>query len=218
MNSIWYNALDLYFTNAFLGDQIQAAEIFLTSLKNPSFKLFFFALPLFNQLTLEMQSESVKIHVLYQRVETILKTIMGCFLTSDYIRVTDLQNLDLKNPRNFLKIEDIYLGAVVCLDFFIEACEQIYKRFNFKESTQKTIKLLGMLNPKTVFNKTFKLIAPLAILFPNLVKQNNLDLSNYENCAVLEFWQKIYEIKAGNDEFLYKNVCEFIFNLLGLPH
>lgn len=72
-----YNALDLYFTNAFLGDQIQAAEIFLTSLKNPSFKLFFFALPLFNQLTLEMQSESVKIHVLYQRVETILKTIMG---------------------------------------------------------------------------------------------------------------------------------------------
>lgn len=252
-----YNALDLYFTNAFLGDQIQAAEKCLTSLKNPSFKLYLefldFALPLFNQLTLEMQSESVKIHVLYQRVETILKTLMGCFLTSDYIRVTDLQNLDFKNPRNFLKIEDIYLGAVVigkiennlhnlsksellifrqrCLDFFIEACGQIYKRFNFKESTQKTIKLLGMLDPKTVFNKTFKSIAPLAILFTNLVKQNSLndldrewreiqslDLSNYESCAVLEFWQKIYQIKAGNDEFLYKNVCEFIFNLLCLPH
>lgn len=60
-----------------------------------------------------MQSESVKIHVLYQRVETVLKTIMGCYLTSDYIRATDLQNLDNINPQNFLIIKDIYLGVGV---------------------------------------------------------------------------------------------------------
>lgn len=59
----------------------------------------------------------------------------------------------------------------------------------------------------------------MAILFPNLVKQNslndldrewreiqNFDLSQYENCSVLEFGQKIHQIKAGNDEFLYKNI------------
>jgi len=28
----------------------------------------------------------------------------------------------------------------------------------------------------------------------------------------------MYQIKAGNDEFVYKNVCKFIFNSLCLPH
>ncbi|XP_023221188.1 uncharacterized protein LOC111622947, partial [Centruroides sculpturatus] len=170
-----YAALKLYFTDAVNSNDVLAANNILQKLNDPVSKLFLefldYVLPLFNILNIEMQSESPKLHVLYDNVCLVLKTIYDCFLQRNYITTTSIENIDFKNPRNYLAIENMYFGAKVvasmtrlnltdeqikffrlrCLDFYIEGCTQITARFPLKNNS---IKKFRFLNPTVVKSGT----------------------------------------------------------------
>lgn len=194
-----------------------------------------------------MQSEDPKIHLLYKNISNIIKTIFECFIKRNYLLNTALENVDFKNPANYLQIEDIYLGANVqktiseirlspdqlqffwlrCLDFYIEACSQIIRRFSLKNNP---IKKFEMLDPAIVKLGTIQSITDVAILFPNIVNSSDLQALDTEwrilrNCKEIEsfpneavgFWQEVQKMKLGDDSSAFKILSNFTFSILSLP-
>lgn len=113
-----YEPLRLYFIDIVCNkNDVLIAENILQKLQESRNKLYFqfldYVLPVFNQLNREMQSESPKIHLLYENVTAVLQALFDCFLKRDYIVKTLITNIDFKNPRHFLSIENMYFGANV---------------------------------------------------------------------------------------------------------
>lgn len=216
-----YEPLKLFFTDAVASNDVLAAENILTRLRDPVTKLFLqfldFVLPVFNNLNKEMQSESPQIHAIYKRVSEVLKTLFDCFLDRTYLRNTSLENVDFKNPRNFLKIENMYFGASVtrtlpvlgaqishheieffrlrCLDFYLEGCQQIINRFPLKNNILKEFEFL---NPEEVKLGNISSLVNIAALFPNLIKDTDLQSLDTE-------WRLLRNLKDIKD---YENNME----------
>lgn len=112
-----YDALKLYFIDSVSNHDVLAAENILNKLNDPTCKLFLlfldFSLPWFTKLNKEMQSEHPKIHVVYNRICSIIRTIFDCFIKPEYIKNTALENINFKDPSNYLPIERMYFGARV---------------------------------------------------------------------------------------------------------
>lgn len=79
-----YPALKLYFTSAVLEDKIMNAQTVLETMSNPFNLLYLqflgFVLPFFVDLNIEMQSEGIKIHLVYDRIGTLYKEILKCYI------------------------------------------------------------------------------------------------------------------------------------------
>lgn len=112
-----YQALVLYFTGTYLEDAVnkKQCEKIVRILEKPTTLLYLeflnFFLPIFTKLNIEMQSEDVKIHLLYDRIELTLKTLVDCFMKKDYIdSIANVFEVDLDGNENFLPTEEIYLG------------------------------------------------------------------------------------------------------------
>ncbi|XP_041978531.1 uncharacterized protein LOC121735744 isoform X1 [Aricia agestis] len=157
-----YEALKLYFRDAIFSDRIKAAENILKMIENPVNKLYLqfmaYALGIFNELNRTMQSENTNVHIIYNRVMTVIYTILGCYVKDEYISRNDHKNIDYKNPRKYMDIKDWYLGAEVgatlssptltispeeikkfkfrCLEFYIEAIKQLLQRFPFEDDME----------------------------------------------------------------------------------
>lgn len=117
---------------------------------------------------------------------------MIVFLKREYLTSTPIENVDFKNPRNFMDIDDVYYGAAAsntllsssenlnsdqvnlfkcrCLDFYIEACKQITTRLPLKNNP---IKGLDKIDPKNVKIGKTASIVPVSRLFPNIVHSND---------------------------------------------
>lgn len=251
-----YNALVLYFTDQ-VSENVEKAQSILYRLKDPSVKLYYhfldFVLPFFTKLNVEMQSESTKIHTLYGKIENVLRTLLDCFIRKEYLEKTPIENIEYKNPHFFLPIEEVYLGAYVigsiankthnlnvvelqnfrtrCLDFLIESCAQIYKRFDAKSTSMKILKDLSIISPEQVISKKHITIASLGMHFPNLVPANklndldrewrqlrNIDMNELNNVNVSEFWTNISEMKHADETFMFPTLSQFIFDIMCLPH
>ncbi|XP_047523967.1 uncharacterized protein LOC125062236 [Pieris napi] len=248
-----YQALKLFFINASLNDDIATATNILNKLNDPLTLLFLqfldFVLPIFNKLNREMQSESARIHMLYSQVCVSLRTLFDCFLKKDYLEKNNLENIDYKNPHNFLAIGDVYYGANAintlltdkrltaeqihlfqtrCIQFFIEASDQIIQRFPIKNNPLKD---LGALSPENVKKGELPSIVPLCRQFPNLMDTNNYQcidtewrlLRNMKEIALFsdkteEFWASVNNMKYGDGTLIFKNICSFVFKILSLPH
>ena len=196
-----YDALLAYFNKAAMTDKILAADTIAGRLKEGYVKLYLefleFVLPFFHNLKIEMQSEDPKLHVLYERVAAVFKSLVECFMYPDYLKRTESKDVNVTNAHNYLHLEEVYLGATVtavlfqkkhnlnsdvildfrkrCLGFLIEACRQIRQRFNFKDPHIRIIKMLSILDPSnlsSVSTTPHNSIAPLASRFPNLAKDN----------------------------------------------
>lgn len=176
-----YDALILFFTDAVATERILAAETILTRLKDPLTKCFLqfleFALPLFNNMNKEMQSSRPKIHKIHGHLSAFYKTILECFIKRELINKMPPDKINFKDPHNYLALNDIYLGTKVCLsesrltheqkhilhtrclDFFIESCVQISKRFDFSDSI---LKKLEIIDPHHVLIGSTPTIVPLA--------------------------------------------------------
>lgn len=152
-----WDALNLYFTGAVLNDRIIASDTILQRLNNPFIKMYLefldFALPIFNTLNLQMQSQSPQIHRLHRSVSQSFRSLLDCYLKNDYLRKIPLSSVEYKDPRNFKDLSLIYLGAKVaislhqghnlppqdvqifrqrCQIFLIEAATQICKSFHLQ--------------------------------------------------------------------------------------
>lgn len=182
--------------DAVTSDRLLAAETILQKLNDPLSKLFLqflkFILPIFNNLNREMQSTSPQIYHLRSKIITVYKTILECFIRRDLIINCVIEKIDYKNPYNFLKLEDIYVGAencaflsrsdngitkeqqiffrIRCLDFLIESVNQINTRFDF---TNDVLIKLELINPENVKKGSSTSIIPLALHFPNLVPKED---------------------------------------------
>lgn len=139
-----------------------------------------------------MQAEHPKIHYLYEKITGTLNTIFDCFLKREYLTSTPIENVEFKNPRNFMDIDAVYCGAAAsntllsssenlnsdqvslfkcrCVDFYIEACKQITTRFPLKNNP---IKGLDLIDPKNVKIGKTASIVPVSRLFPNIVHSND---------------------------------------------
>lgn len=130
---------------------ILAAEHILQKLQDPTTILFSefldFVLPLFTDLNKEIQAEHPKFIIYIKKI------------TREYLTSTPIENVDFKNPRNFMDIDTVYYGAAAsntllsssenlnsdqvnlfkrrCLDFYSEACKQITTRFALKNNPIK---------------------------------------------------------------------------------
>lgn len=126
-------ALKLYFQSAELTDRLLAAQSILDKCLEPTTELYLeflnFVLPYFNNLNKEMQSESPKPYLLYEKVFTTYKTILECFVKPQYLELTEQEkischdkalaletkilNIDFAKTENHLSLEDLYLGGNV---------------------------------------------------------------------------------------------------------
>lgn len=247
-----YNALKLFFTDAVANKDILAAETILLKLNDNVTKLFLqfldFILPIFNNLNKEMQSEAPTLHVLYKNVCNALRTLYDCFLIREYISSTPIEDIDFRNPQNYLPIENCYFGASVnitianqnisgeqlhffrlrCIEFYIEACIQVTTRFPLKNNP---LKLLNFLDPTEVKRGNIASIADVVALFPHFIETKNIQevdtqwrmLRNLREVQGFSdelqlFWQEVKKITSGDGLFTFSTLTTFAFDILCLPH
>jgi hypothetical protein len=144
------------------------------------------------------QSENVRLHCYLLNIESGLKEILTFFIKKDVLSKVRPFNIDLKNPSNFLKLEHLYCGLhfnsiienlrsdgkfdekslrdvrLRVLNFYMELCEQIKSRINFKDSL---LNHLICLNPSVATSGKVTSIVPLYLPFQNILK---LDLERLE--------------------------------------
>ncbi|CAH1986654.1 unnamed protein product [Acanthoscelides obtectus] len=131
-----------------------------------------------------------------------------------------LEYIQYHNPEHFLSIDEIYLGPKAaaeltkhglketvrnniktkCLNFYIEAVDQLHKRIPFNSRETKIRQLLLTISSPPII-KTTESIAPLAFWFPNLVindintldrEYKHLKLSNFDfSLDETEFWKEV---------------------------
>lgn len=247
-----YRPLQLYFTGAVANRDVLAAENILLKLNDPTSKLFLqfldFVLPFFTNLNRNMQSESPKLHRIYRDVCNVLKTILDCFIKRDYLINTPLEQIDFKNPRNYMPLEEVYFGGSVnttilegrvtseqlhifrtrSLDFYIEACSQIIQRFPLKDNP---LQLLNFLDPEVVKSGSIPSLSLVFSKFPNFLETTTLQpidnewrlLRNTEEVQSLSddvfiFWQEVSNLKLGNEEQMFPSLTKFVFKIMCLPH
>ncbi|KAL3175759.1 hypothetical protein MRX96_000946 [Rhipicephalus microplus] len=186
----------------------------------------------------------------HEKVSGTLKCILECYIKRDYLEATPLSDVQYKDPAKFLPLEGIYLGAkptaalsggthglnddqihnfrLRCLEFFIEAARQIYLRFPLKSHQLKNLRVL---DPKVVMGKTIPSIAPLAVSFPLIVRENevneldrewrllrNMDLSEHAGLTASQFWHAVSQMRKGDGSQEFPLLSAFMKNILCLPH
>lgn len=168
---ILYNwtTLEHYFRIAVVEDKLKSAEIILTELTNiytKAYLLFLkYSLSYFNNFNALFQSRKPLIHVLYAETFSLMKQICKNFIKAQYLD-SDLSLINLRDPKHFIKLEDIYVGPECselfpnmpldgktaflknCLVFYIEASVDLQKRL-----PDKIFKEIGFLNADIAFNK-----------------------------------------------------------------
>nr|CAH7768616.1 unnamed protein product [Callosobruchus chinensis] len=225
-----YDALKLYFQGQHF-DNVQASSAIFNSLNNPVMRIYLefleYVLPIFTNLNLKFQSESPKIHILYERMATTYKTILQCYMKSDYVNNTDVSAIQYRNPDHFKPLEDIYCGPKVAIAFGKNVLDnqQKHNRFPFNTPEIKALKYLSFLSPKNI--KSISSIGPAACYFSHLeLDLNILDrewklLQNSEidiNLYIIQFWKQKCELKKGDNTSLYPELTKLISVILVLPH
>ncbi|KAK0077509.1 hypothetical protein PV325_003892 [Microctonus aethiopoides] len=88
LSTLSTTGLKLYFQSAVLTDRLPAPQSILDKCMEPTTELYLqfldFVLPYFNDLHKEMQSESQKLYLLYEKIFITYKTILECFLRPEF--------------------------------------------------------------------------------------------------------------------------------------
>ncbi|KAJ2943633.1 hypothetical protein O0L34_g4456 [Tuta absoluta] len=191
-----YEALKLYFTEHSFTDRLQTSDNILCMLKNPYNKIYLefleYALEIFNNMNRLMQSQRPEVHKLHENMKTAFRTLLDNYIDSSYLMSTELQEVQIDNPRRYLPIEQIYLGTKVatsivtstnlepehiknfqlrCLEFYIEGARQIRNRYNFNN---KKIEDLQFLDPDVIKSRKITSLVHVALHFPNLIATNDV--------------------------------------------
>jgi len=123
-----YSAFKLIFTGEKLLDN-NANSIHLM-LCDPMIEFYLnfldFILPIITDVNIEFQSAKSKVHKLYSKIETMYKTVLSFFIKSEYLEITNVSQIQYRNPTNFLPLDDIY----VCW-WLLYGCP--FKEFNSKQ-------------------------------------------------------------------------------------
>jgi hypothetical protein len=170
-------------------------------------------------------------------------------MTEGYWRQKELKDVDPTSQVNFLPLTKMYMGSNIAIllmkpeylqravdvqyflqkvqEFYIEAALQIKKKFPIGNPM---IELLEVLDPNVNCSK-FPSLVPLAVLFPNIIPESDLQkLDNEwrklaigipfdkEGMEPEEFWGKLSEVTDGTSSPQFNTLCNFMGSLLSLPH
>ncbi|KAJ8954327.1 hypothetical protein NQ314_007131 [Rhamnusium bicolor] len=245
-------SLELFFTRAAIEDNISSAQNILSALHNPVYKLYFYflsyVLDIMNRLNLEFQSEIPKVHVLLKRVTTLYKLILKSFIKGPYLQVIDIGKVTITDPEKYLSLENIYCGPKAdifikqsnmdsadvknfhlrVLEFYVELCKQIKKRFNFGEAI---LKFASYFDPTVIFSSEITSISEADNIFPFL----NIDLQELDleyrilgeteelkkyavDGDVTEFWANVECMKNSLNEKIFPNIMVVAKCIMSLPH
>ncbi|KAG5858239.1 hypothetical protein JTB14_018857 [Gonioctena quinquepunctata] len=99
-------------------DRLLSAQSILSKALEPTTELYLeflkFALPIFTDLNKEMQSETPKLYLLYDKILTAYTTILEWFVQTKYLDLTEQEKHDAQN------ILDAKETKILNLDFFSE--------------------------------------------------------------------------------------------------
>lgn len=248
-----WNALELFFTRAALEDNLQSAKCIINALRNPIYKVYYtflsYILDIVNKLNLLFQRERPLITSLLSVLKKQFKIIVKSFLKGDYVEKNKVHSIDPLNVHQYLNIDDMYFGAKTellygtltndelltfkkrALDFYVTLSLQIKKRIDFNDPILNAVEALHPAAVMTDHGKQQFSIANLLQLFPNIIKEDELEMINSEWRLIPEFkdnlkniddpeefWIKVRKIKDGEHCFLLKNIGDFALSVLSLPH
>lgn len=243
-----WDALRLYFISCSLEiNGIQSTEL-AESMSSPRFKIYFlflsYILHVINNLNKEFQSEKSRLPYLYSQMEITYKLIASNFMDNNYVQNINADEINIYNKNKYLPTKDIYIGTKTeiylkekdfseeeiiniktnVLNFYLELAEQIKSRFDFKNYDLKN---LCIIQPQQVLSQP---IMPLLLSFSHLIKCDiellslqwkQIQLSKIEfnpEDDLNDYWIKISKIKNAAGEYCFKDLTNFIFDLLILPH
>lgn len=246
-----YDPLILFFTNeSFKRFKEDNPDHILAALKNPIYKMYFlflsYTLELVNNLNLEFQSNSLKLHKLLEHISTVYKTFAANFIVRHKV-VKNVTEIPINNPDYYLPLENIYLGPKCemyivnnniplkdlnilrthCLHFYVELLRQIKSRVPFDDEVLNYIKVL---DPVNVYNNKFDTLIPILNRFPMLTTDFELTenewrlLKQCEEIKIksdeppIQFWNHVFKIKSELNVLMFPNLKIFIYGLMALPH
>ncbi|XP_066598855.1 zinc finger protein 862-like [Prorops nasuta] len=158
------------------------------------------------------------------------------FRSLDSIYVSILVNAELNKPNVMIYTEEIGIFRKTVLKFYIESCKKIKKRFDFND--QRLAQLECFIPAYAIdgrFHEKVQTLTALMQMFPRILDYNSLEAQSVddewrllpttqfppeirEETIIDQFWVKIknYEILPGHADF--KNISQFVLNVLCLPH
>lgn len=211
-----WGPLQLYFTDLNLQQcktTNTAVKNACENLHNPFIKLYYCfldsVLPKFTQLNLLFQSERVVITDLHGQVCDLYKQILLMYLRRDYVMKTPLYAVDPGNEREFLILEQIYLGASTvkrlsenpalerckeeitrfrgkCRAFLATAAVQIKRRFDFCDPVLSELHVLEPASALGTRGSRVPSLVPLAVKLPRIIDQDDSTLQQLD-----DEWRKL---------------------------
>ena len=254
-----YEDLKLYFQSEKKSEDTDTARKLYNTLSKCGTKhmlLFLqYILKKVDALNMEFQSEHFRLHQLFFSVTTEYKSILDMFIRKDVLKEFQLHNIDIRDKQNHVSIKDVYLGGRTlahlinepfkdeaeeirfrtdCLNVLVEVCAQIQIRFPLHSDS--VLAKLSILDPiiATDLDRSPATIVPLAIHFPSLAPEcdlNELDdewrshrlfgkeiLKSIKYEHIPQYWFSIRNLKNVLNESKYLKLSQFMTALTVLPH
>lgn len=197
-----------------------------------------YTLGLLNDFNTLFQSEASLLYKVKLEIECLLRTLCNNYMDLQYIKISNILNIDHKNPRHFLTNDKIYLGILAtaslleikeeveqqalnvfftsCLNFYIELFTDIRRRFTFKEPIFQVINLV---DPVVAQYFDVKSLLHVTKMFPILEPYVNVqEVDNeWREHALLDFSNhNIDKNKAHSAEDYWRDIFD-LKNAAGLP-
>jgi hypothetical protein len=246
-----WEPLKLFFTENYMEHRLLASEEIYNALNNLEIKLFFiflnWVLPKFVDLNKYFQSEKVVILNLHEKMADTYKDLLLSYMQPNYVRQTDIENIDPANNSQFTPYENMYLGVGImqninsltdpvakqdfyerCRRFLITSCLEIKKRYNFKDPVLSKMHVLSKPNIKKT-DTLFSLMTSVPLICDpkNVQEFQKIDdqwrnLKSFENLPetdeIDEFYFALSKITGFAGEPLFPDLSKFAMNVLSLPH
>lgn len=251
-----WDALLLFFQSESLSESDQfngASQIYKTMLNRGTRHMLLFlnyVLGKVDRMNTEFQAECFRLSSLYSSISDEYRSILSMFVKNEVLEC----QLSVINPRDVSLYHDLNrtkLGGrcealmvkeplgdrktrflADCQKFLVELCVQIRMRFPLEEDG--VLAQLSVVDPKVALSPQRKVtsIVHLAVHFPTLVKESDLDdlqeqwedllhakesLQNL-NLSPTSFWQELFEVKDGRGEAKFSALAKFMRDILVLPH
>ncbi|XP_046806583.1 uncharacterized protein LOC124419838 isoform X2 [Lucilia cuprina] len=233
-------------------EKFDSTQRIINYLHNPEFELYLlflkFILNDINKLNRLFQNESPKIHLLNSTINRLYGKIFECIVKEEYICFKKFKKIDINNTTFLKDPKDIYLGAEVslaltklseecekdfrnhCLQFYVELCNSLLKKFDFENDFLECVEVIA---PANIVKNNNKSIFKLCSFVPNEVEMNYIQETddewrellhiNFEDLGLLEeenietFWEVIFKTKRGDGTRAFPNLKKLVYAILSVP-
>lgn len=147
-----------------------------------------------DRMNIEFQSQYFRLSFMYSFICDEYRSILSMFVGEEVLQSHRLNNIDPHNPELYNAVDKIELGGrcedifmkeplrenenrfrLDCLKLMVELCGQMQKRFSFEEDS--ALSMLKVLEPKEALSpqRSLQSIIKLAVIFPTLIREEDLD-------------------------------------------